>query len=115
MAPRVVTRQICRAANSKSVLVVEDNAARSSRRAVAGVTRPRPAPLILVQLHRITTSGPALLAQHAYRVDGGRRLGKRVPGAGQTADSRDKDSFIVTIRPDSSWGNTSSAISPGGV
>jgi DNA-cytosine methyltransferase len=81
MAQRVVARQIGRAANPKSVLLVEDNAARASRRAVAGVTGSKSAPLILVQLHRITASGPALLAQHAYRVDGGPRVGKRMPVA----------------------------------
>lgn len=79
MAPRLSARRSGRAAKSKSVLVVEDNAARSNRRPVAGLTRARSTPFILVRLHKVATLGPVLLAQHAYRTGGRQRGGRRVP------------------------------------
>lgn len=79
MVPRVGARRSGRAANSKSVLVVEDNAARSNRRPVAGVTPSRSTAFILVRLHKIADSGPVLLAQDSYRTGERATGGRRVP------------------------------------
>jgi DNA-cytosine methyltransferase len=62
--------------NSPTIFVVEDNAARSNRRSIAGVTDPGRTS-VLLQLHKIGAAGPVVVAQRRYRT-GKRRKTRRV-------------------------------------
>jgi DNA-cytosine methyltransferase len=79
MATRVLHQRNRHIAKTKptAIVVVEDNAARAQRRSEAGVTRPGANPLVLVRLHRLSSSGPTLLEQRGYRT-GSRQEGRRV-------------------------------------
>jgi DNA-cytosine methyltransferase len=80
MATRVLHQRNRNVAKTKpnAIFVVEDNAARAQRRSEAGVTRPGASPLVLVRLHRLALSGPALLEQRGYRTGSRQESGRRV-------------------------------------
>jgi DNA-cytosine methyltransferase len=64
--------------HSSGIVVVEDNAARSNRRSVAGLTRPGATPHVLVRLHQVGASGPAILEERGYRTGSRHKGGRRV-------------------------------------
>ena len=61
-----------------SIVVVEDNTARSNRRSETGVTRPGASPLVLVKLHRVAISGPTVIEQRGYRIGTRHESGRRM-------------------------------------
>lgn len=91
-------RRVESASGWSDILVVEDNAARSQRRSLAGVTRPGTAPRVVVRVHRVGKKGPRVLVERAYRTGtrraGGRRVALALTMIDQARETR-RNPFLV--------------------